>query len=68
MKALSVQPYWATSILQKTKTVECRTWKTDYRGDLLICASSGPWWAGSIRKRAGNVQFLAHFDSGIASR
>lgn len=52
MKALSVQPYWATSILQKTKTVECRTWKTDYRGDLLICASSGPWWAGSIRKHA----------------
>lgn len=52
MKALSVQPYWATSILQKTKTVERRTWKTDYRGDLLICASSGPWWAGSIRKHA----------------
>ena len=28
MKALSVQPYWATAILQKAKTVECRTWKT----------------------------------------
>lgn len=52
MKALSVQPYWATAILQKAKTVECRTWKTDYRGDPLICASSGPWWAGSIRKHA----------------
>lgn len=52
MKALSVQPYWATAILQEAKTIECRTWKTDYRGDLLICASSGPWWAGSIKGHA----------------
>lgn len=40
MKALSVRPEWAMPILQGLKTVECRSWKTDYRGDLLICSSS----------------------------
>lgn len=40
MKALSIKPEWATKILLGAKTVECRSWKTDYRGDLLICASS----------------------------
>ena len=39
-------------ILQEEKVVEWRSWKTDYRGDLLICASSAPWWAGSICKHA----------------
>lgn len=40
MKALSIMPFWAGLVLFGEKTVECRTWKTDYRGDLLICASS----------------------------
>lgn len=40
MKALSVSPWWSTAILQGAKTVECRTWQTNYRGDLLICTSS----------------------------
>ncbi len=40
MKALSILPEWAMPILQGIKTVECRSWKTDYRGDLLICSSS----------------------------
>lgn len=40
MKALSVRPQWAHLILMEEKTVECRSWRTDYRGDLLICASS----------------------------
>lgn len=52
MKALSIQPYWATLTLQAAKMVEWRSWKTGYRGDLLICASSGPNWAGSICKHA----------------
>ena len=52
MKALSVKPPYATQILMFMKTVECRSWKTDYRGDLLICASSSPWWAGTICKNA----------------
>lgn len=52
MKALSVKPLWATAILQEVKTVEWRSWSTDYRGPLLICASSSPWYAGSICKHA----------------
>lgn len=52
MKALSVKPLWATAILQEVKTIEWRSWSTDYRGPLLICASSSPWYAGSICKHA----------------
>lgn len=51
MKALSLMPEWAMSVLLGWKTVECRTWKTDYRGELLICASSKAW-PGSIAKHA----------------
>ena len=40
MKALSLLPEWAQMVYFAEKFVECRTWKTDYRGDLLICASS----------------------------
>lgn len=40
MKALSVMPEWAMQILIGSKPIEYRTWKTAYRGDLLICASS----------------------------
>lgn len=39
MKALSVKQPWAEMILSGKKTIEVRTWKTDYRGDLLICSS-----------------------------
>lgn len=42
MKALSLRPEWAMPVALGQKTVECRTWKTDYRGPLLICASSKP--------------------------
>lgn len=52
MKALSIKPFYATVILMGQKTVEWRSWKTDYRGDLLICASSSPWCAGAICKNA----------------
>ena len=41
MKALSVRQPWATLIACGEKTVECRSWKTSYRGPLLICASKG---------------------------
>lgn len=40
VKALSILPEYADDILVGAKTVEWRSWKTDYRGDLLICASS----------------------------
>jgi len=41
MKTLSVQQPWATFIAQGWKTIEVRTWRTDYRGPLLIAASKG---------------------------
>lgn len=40
MKALSIHPYYAMAIVEGQKTVECRTWSTDYRGDILICSTA----------------------------
>lgn len=39
MKALSIQPAYATAIATGLKWIELRTWKTDYRGWILICSS-----------------------------
>ena len=40
LKALSIHPYYACMIFSGDKTVECRTWDTKYRGDLLICSTA----------------------------
>lgn len=40
MKALSLKPEWALPVMLGAKTVECRTWQTDHRGPMLICASA----------------------------
>ena len=40
MKALTVHPLYAMCLVTGKKTVECRTWKTSYRGDILICSSA----------------------------
>lgn len=42
MKALSIDPEYTWYIFNNEKTIECRTWKTNYRGPLLICASKIP--------------------------
>jgi len=42
MKAISLKQPWATLIASGKKTIETRTWPTNYRGDLLICASKRP--------------------------
>lgn len=39
MKAISIRQPWASLIANGTKTIETRTWSTDHRGPLLICAS-----------------------------
>lgn len=41
MKALSIKQPWASLVAAGYKTVECRTWKTNYRGPVLICSSKG---------------------------
>ena len=40
MKALSIHPVYAGLIWVGEKTIECRSWRTDYRGDLLICSTA----------------------------
>ena len=40
MKALSIHPVYAMSIVTGQKTVECRSWTTNYRGDILICSTA----------------------------
>lgn len=42
MKALSVRNPYAHLIMTGDKPYEFRTWRTDYRGDLLICSSANP--------------------------
>ena len=42
MKAISIRNPFAHFILTGEKTVECRSWQTDYRGDLVICSSANP--------------------------
>lgn len=39
IKALSLWQPWASLIAVGAKTYETRSWKADYRGPLLICAS-----------------------------
>lgn len=40
MKALSIHPAYAMLIVSGLKTVECRSWTTNYRGDILICSTA----------------------------
>lgn len=42
MKALSVRQPWAWAIVNGFKPVENRTWRTDWRGELLIHAGLAP--------------------------
>ena len=39
MKALSIKEPWATLIIEEYKKYEFRSWKTNYRGKILIHAS-----------------------------
>ena len=52
MKALSVKQPFAEFIATGEKDIELRTWRTDYRGPLLICASS----KGEITLKKGAPQ------------
>lgn len=52
MKALTVRQPWAALIIHGGKDVENRTWRTNYRGRLLIhAASSRPDVAHDVRLR-----------------
>jgi hypothetical protein len=42
MKAISVKQPWANMIAEGEKTIETRTWATDYRGNILIVSAKQP--------------------------
>ncbi len=42
IKSISIKEPYATWIMQGLKDIETRTWKTKYRGKLLIVASKHP--------------------------
>lgn len=42
MKVLTIREPWASLILEGKKTIETRTWKTKYRGAVLLHASKKP--------------------------
>ena len=62
MKALSVRNPYAAFILIGEKPVECRSWQTDYRGDLLICSSANPKVKNTICGHAICVVRLDHIE------
>jgi hypothetical protein len=39
MKALSMSLPWSNFVRDGLKTIETRVWKTNYRGELLICSA-----------------------------
>lgn len=66
MKALSIQQPWAWLIVNGFKPVENRTWRTDYRGPLLIHAGKkvdedGIWW---VRDGFPEIQLPQRYDLG----
>jgi len=42
MKAISLHQPWASMIADGRKTIETRSWPTNYRGELLICSTKKP--------------------------
>lgn len=49
MKALTLTQPWATLVAVGAKTIETRSWRTDYRGPLAIHAAKGLGPVGGIR-------------------
>lgn len=58
MKALSIKEHWACLIREGKKTIETRTWRTKYRGCLLLCCSKKP--GSSLAGRAFATACLVH--------
>lgn len=41
IRCLSVRQPWASLIASGVKTIELRTWRTNYRGPLIVCSAVG---------------------------
>jgi ASCH domain len=68
MKALSVRQPWASLIASGKKTIEVRSWRTHYRGPLLICAAKQPRGLGPVGVALAvvNLVDVRHFQRGDA--
>ena len=51
MKTISIQEPYATLILQGYKKIETRSWKTSYRGEILIHASISKKYLNSLNDK-----------------
>lgn len=63
-KVISIQQPWATLIVMGAKKIETRSWKTEYRGPLLIHASAGKKEAMRFCEVPGTPpfdQFIRHW-------
>lgn len=56
MKVITIKQPWATLIAEGIKKYEFRTWKTKYRGEILIHAGKG------IDKKAMQKYEYLNFD------
>lgn len=68
MKVLTVKKPWAAAIMLLGKDVENRTWKTDYRGRILIHSSraqDGGAYNGSFGDRFNNADFIRSLRHGF---
>jgi hypothetical protein len=59
LPAISVKQHWASMIASGEKSIETRTWYTQYRGPLVICSSALPKGEG-VTRRAVCVVLLLH--------
>jgi ASCH domain len=55
VKTLAIRQPWCTLIAEGIKTIEVRTWRTHYRGPLLIVASGRPY---RLQYDDGNAETL----------
>lgn len=55
MKALSVKNPWAALIASGRKTIEVRSWRTHYRGALVIVSTQRPDLTGHHRALASSA-------------
>lgn len=55
MKAISIKQPWASLIVENIKDIENRTWKTSFRGTVLVHASGKP--SGTITNLLTQDQF-----------
>ena len=66
MKVLSIKEPWATLIINGYKEYEFRTWKTNYRGKILIHASKNIEKENIIRFKELNLDCKSGFIIGEA--